>query len=189
MVKKALEQALGWEPERVRVVQLPTGGGFGGKEEYPSLPGVHVGLAAVKAGKPVRLIFDRSEDISSTTKRHPSFIKLTSYIGRDNRILARDVDIRIDAGAYCGLSNVVLQRLSFACCGVYNIENLRVRAKAVATNNIVSGAFRGFGGPQAFFAIEMHMQHIADRLGVDPLEFKKGYFLKTGRQLIYRWRF
>ena len=180
MVKKALEQALGWEPERVRVVQLPTGGGFGGKEEYPSIPGVHAGLAAVKAGKPVRLVFDRSEDISSTTKRHPSSIKLTSYISHDRRILARDVDIRIDAGAYCGLSNVVLQRLSFASCGVYNIENLRVRAKAVATNNIVSGAFRGFGGPQAFFAIEMHMEHIAKRLGIDPLDFKKGYFLKQG---------
>ncbi|HOA15522.1 MAG TPA: xanthine dehydrogenase family protein molybdopterin-binding subunit [Bacillota bacterium] len=180
MVKEALDAALGPPSGRTRVVQLPTGGGFGGKEEYPSIPAVHAAIAALKTGRPVKLVFDRSEDMICTTKRHPSKIRIRSYLDSEGRITARDVDIRIDAGAYAGLSSVVLQRMSFSVCGVYNVENLRVRAKSFATNNAVSGAFRGFGGPQAFFAVEMHMEHIARELKVDSLELKRRYFLKKG---------
>lgn len=180
MVKEALDAALGAPSGRSRVVQLPTGGGFGGKEEYPSIPAVHAAIAALKTGKPVKLVFDRSEDMICTTKRHPSKIMIRSYLDTAGRIIARDVDIKSDAGAYAGLSSVVLQRMSFSVCGVYNVENLRVRAKSYATNNVVSGAFRGFGGPQAFFAIEMHMEHIARKLNVDSLELKRRYFLRKG---------
>ncbi|MFA5385812.1 MAG: molybdopterin cofactor-binding domain-containing protein [Eubacteriales bacterium] len=179
-VKGALKQALGWTEDRIRVVQLPTGGGFGGKEDYPSIPGVHAGLAAIKTGKPVQLVFDRQEDFIASFKRHPSIIKIRSYIDDNNRITAREVDIKTDAGAYAGLSSVVLQRISFSVCGVYNVENLKVTSRAYATNNIVTGAFRGFGGPQAFFAIEMHMENIAEKLNMDSLELKKMYFLKKG---------
>lgn len=179
-IKEALKQALGWREDRIRVVQLPTGGGFGGKEEYPSIPAVHAALAAIKTGKPVQLIFDRQEDIIASTKRHPSIIKIKSYIDEVGNIIAREVDIKIDAGAYAGLSSVVLQRMSFSVCGVYNVENLKVTSKAYATNNIVAGAFRGFGGPQAFFSIEMHMENIAKRLNIDSLELKKKYFLEKG---------
>lgn len=179
-VKESVEAALALDPENVRVVQLPTGGGFGGKEDYPSLPAVHAALASMKAGKPVRLVFDRKEDIISTTKRHPSRIRIKSYLSPEGRILARDIDVCTDAGAYAGLSSVVLQRLSFSVCGVYGVENLRVRSYAYATNKCVSGAFRGFGGPQAFFAMEMHMEHISRRLGRDPLAFRRAHFLKQG---------
>lgn len=75
-IHSGLKQALGWGDDRMRVVQLPTGGGFGGKEEYPSIPGVHAALAAIKTGKPVQLVFDRPEDIRASTKRHPSIIRL-----------------------------------------------------------------------------------------------------------------
>jgi len=179
-IHSGLKQALGWGEERVRVVQLPTGGGFGGKEEYPSIPGVHAALAAIKTGRPVQLLFDRPEDIRASTKRHPSIIRIRSHLDAEGRIIAREVDVKLDAGAYAGLSSVVLQRTIFSVCGVYDIPNLKVSGKAYATNNIVTGAFRGFGGPQAFFASEMHMAHIATELGVDPLEWRRSYFLKKG---------
>ncbi|CZR08898.1 xanthine dehydrogenase family protein molybdopterin-binding subunit [Trichococcus ilyis] len=179
-IHSGLKQALGWGDERVRVVQLPTGGGFGGKEEYPTIPGVHVALAAIKTGKPVQLVFDRQEDIRATTKRHPSIIKIKSHLDAENRIIAREIDVKLDAGAYAGLSSVVLQRTIFSVCGVYDIPNLKVTGKAYATNNIVTGAFRGFGGPQAFFAIEMHMEHIAKELGADPLVLRRSCFLEKG---------
>lgn len=179
-VKESVQAALRLGPENVRVVQLPTGGGFGGKEDYPSIPAVHAALASMKSGRPVKLVFDRKEDIISTTKRHPCRIRIRSYIGREGTIVARDVDVSTDAGAYAGLSSVVLQRLSFSVCGAYDVENLRVRSRAYATNKCVSGAFRGFGGPQAFFAIEMHTEHIAERLGRNSLALRRSYFLEQG---------
>lgn len=179
-IKDALVQALDWDEERIRVIQLPTGGGFGGKEDYPSIVAVHAALAAIKAQKPVQLVLDRDEDIRYTTKRHPAVITIKSYLDAGNRIIARDVKIDTDAGAYAGLSSVVLQRMMFSVCGVYRIDHLRVQGRALATNNIVSGAFRGFGGPQAFFAIEMHMEHIAQVLQMDSLQLKRQYFLRQG---------
>lgn len=179
-IHEALMQALNFPKEKVRVVQLPTGGGFGGKEEYPSIIAVHAALAAIKSGCPVQLVLERGEDILCTTKRHPAHIKITSYLDREQRILAREVDIYTDAGAYAGLSSVVLQRLMFACCGVYQLDHLRVRGWAMATNKVVSGAFRGFGGPQAMFAAEMHMEHIARELQIDSLELRRRGLLKKG---------
>jgi len=179
-ITDALKMALGWDESRIRVVQLPTGGAFGGKEDYPSIPGVHAALASIKTGKPVQLVFDRKEDIIATTKRHPSIIRLKSYLDENGKIIAREADVMEDAGAYAGLSSVVLQRSVFAACGVYNIEHLKVRGRTYATNNVVTGAFRGFGGPQSFFAIEMHMENIALRLGVDSLELKRKYLVKKG---------
>jgi len=176
----ALRQALGWSEDRIRVVQLPTGGGFGGKEEFPSLLAVHAALAAIKTGKPVQLVYERNEDILCSTKRHPAIIKIKSYIDAERNIIGRDIDIKTDAGAYAGLSSVVLQRCMFSVGGVYNVPNLSVRGGAYATNNVVSGAFRGFGGPQAFFAIEMHMENIAQKLKVDSLELKMKHFLHRG---------
>ena len=180
MVKEAIVEALALLPDRVRVVQLPTGGAFGGKEEYPSIPGVHAALCAVKCGKPVKLVFERREDMICTTKRHPSSIRIKSWMDGDGRIMSRDIGVRLDAGAYSGLSSVVLQRLSFAACGAYDVPNLRVDARAIPTNNIVSGAFRGFGGPQAFFAAELHMEHLAQVMGIDSLELRKRNLIKQG---------
>ena len=179
-IKEALAQALGWSEERIRVIQLPTGGGFGGKEEFPSIPAVHAALAAIKTGKPVQLVYDRQEDILCTTKRHPALIRIKSHLDASNRILAREIDIAADAGAYAGLSSVVLQRMIYSAFGVYRLDNIRVRGRAYATNKAASGAFRGFGGPQVFFAIEMHMEHIAWQLSIDPLMFRQTYFLSQG---------
>jgi CO/xanthine dehydrogenase Mo-binding subunit len=179
-VKNAVVECLGCAPDRVRIVQTTTGGAFGGKEDYPSLLAGQAICAAIKVNKPVCLLLDRNEDLEATTKRHPSNIKIKSYIDESYKVIGMEADIVLDAGAYAGLSGVVLQRAMFAIAGVYNIENIKVKGKAIATNKAVSGAFRGFGSPQAFFAIEMHMENIAKKLDIDPLEFRLHNTLKQG---------
>lgn len=179
-VKGAVVQALGFKEDDVRIVQSTTGGAFGGKEDYPSLICSQVAVAAYKTKKAVRLIFDRVEDMISTTKRHPALIKFKTALDNKNEIIGMDIDITLNGGAYSGLSSVVLQRALLCASGVYNISNLRVKGRVVKTNTVPTGAFRGFGGPQSIFAIEGHMSHIAKRIGRETLEFKKAYFAKTG---------
>lgn len=179
-VKNAVVECLGCEPDMVRIVQATTGGAFGGKEDYPSLLAGQAICAAIKVNKPVSLLLERDEDLEVTTKRHPSRIKIKSFIDESHKILGLEAEIVLDAGAYAGLSGVVLQRAMFAIAGVYNIENIKVKGRAIATNKAVSGAFRGFGSPQAFFAIEMHMENIAKKLRIDPLRFRLDNILKQG---------
>lgn len=179
-VKNAVVDCLGCEPDKVRIVQATTGGAFGGKEDYPSLLAGQAICAAIKVNKPVCLLLERDEDLEVTTKRHPSRIKIKSFIDEGHKVLGMEVEIVLDAGAYAGLSGVVLQRAMFAIAGVYNIENLKIKGRAIATNKAVSGAFRGFGSPQAFFAIEMHMENIAKKLQLNPLEFRLSNILKQG---------
>ncbi|TCT16738.1 CO/xanthine dehydrogenase Mo-binding subunit [Natranaerovirga pectinivora] len=179
-VKNAVVHALGCSENKVRIVQSTTGGGFGGKEDYPSLLGCHVALAALKTKKTVQLIMDRKEDMEVTTKRHPAKLTYKTALDKEGNILGMDIDIKLNGGAYAGLSSVVMQRSLICATGVYNIPHLKVKGKALATNTVPTGAFRGFGAPQSFFAIEMHMGHIAKKLGLDPLEYKKRYMVKTG---------
>jgi CO/xanthine dehydrogenase Mo-binding subunit len=120
----------------------------------------------------VQLILDRSEDICVSTKRHPSISRYRTAVDDDGNITALKVHIQLDGGAHVGLSAVVLQRAMLMAAGVYNIPNARVSGEVVATNNIPSGAFRGFGAPQTLFAVEMHLHAVAEKLGEDPLDFK-----------------
>jgi CO/xanthine dehydrogenase Mo-binding subunit len=177
-VKGAVEQCMGFEPENVRIVQSTTGGAFGGKEDYPSLIAGHVAVAAYKAKQPVQLIFDREEDVEVTPKRHPSLIHLTSYIDKNHKVIGMEADIKLDGGAYLTLSTIVLQRAIFAAIGAYNVEHVFVRGRAVATNTVPSGAFRGFGAPQSLFALETHMEKCAKELGIDALDFKLNNLMK-----------
>lgn len=179
-IKDAICEAFGFEKDNVRIKQTTTGGGFGGKEDYPSLLGCQIAAATVKTRKTVKLIFERNEDIVSTTKRHPSKIKIKAYLDKNYNVIGSDVDIKLDGGAYCGLSNIVLQRSIFEASGVYDIKNIKVRGRVFKTNNIVSGAYRGFGAPQTIFAIEMFMEYIADKVKIDPIEFKKKNYVRKG---------
>ncbi len=179
-VKGAVVDCLGVNEDKVQIIQTTTGGAFGGKEDFPSLLAGQIACAAMKTNKPVQIVLDRDEDVEYTPKRHPSRIKLKSYINKDYKIIGMEADIRLDAGAYSGLSPVVLQRAMFSITGAYNIQNVMVKGMTVATNNVVSGGFRGFGGPQAQFALEMHMEHIANKLGIESVELKKKNFLKQG---------
>lgn len=179
-VHGAVAKALGLTPDRVRVVQDVTGGGFGGKEAYPSILACQSAVAAHKAGgKPVRVVFGRREDMEFTSKRHPSVCRYKVAV-KDGRVSAMDIDVLFNGGGYTTLSAVVLQRGIIAAPGVYNIETLRVRGRAVKTNTVPTGAYRGFGAPQTFFAVEMMMDHIAKDLGEEPLTFKKRHLARQG---------
>ena len=175
----AVAKVIGLKPKDVRVIQEVTGGGFGGKEDFPSILCSQAAVATYHCKKPVRIIFDRQEDILGTSKRHPSHCTYKVAV-KDKRIVGMDIDVLYDAGAYTTLSLVVLQRGSIAACGVYNVENLKVRGRANKTNMVPSGAFRGFGGPQTFFAVEMMMTHIAKDLGLDEVQFKLNHLVKQG---------
>ena len=183
-VKNALITAFGWPEEKIRIIQTVTGGAFGGKEEYPSMIAGHAAFAAYKTKKPVKLVFSRSEDIEVTTKRHPSITRIKSYLSPDGKVAAMDIDIRLDSGAYAGLTEVVLQRAMFAATGVYNIPDVHIRGRAFRTNTVPTGAFRGFGAPQAFFAVELAMSHLAKKIGENPVEFKKKHFVYKGDQSV-----
>jgi CO/xanthine dehydrogenase Mo-binding subunit len=178
-VDKALRVMLG--PDRhVRVIQTETGGGFGGKEEYPSMLACHAAILALKSGRAVKMIYDRVEDMLATTKRHPSYIKHRTGCKRDGRITAMDVDVIIDGGAYVTLSPVVLSRGGIHAAGPYRCANTRIRGRAMFTNTPPNGAFRGFGAPQTQFAMEVHMQRIAEVLKVDPVKLRERNALKSG---------
>lgn len=178
-VKHAVEDVMGPGVE-VRVVQTTTGGAFGGKEDYPEIMAAPLAVAAWKIGRPLRIIFDRSEDLAWTSKRHPSRTKVRTAHDATGRIIGLDFDILIDGGAYESYSAIVLQRAIFTSNGAYNFANARVRGRAVATSTVPSGAFRGFGAPQAIFALEMHMERVARELGRSPLEVRRPYLLAQG---------
>ena len=179
----ALAALLNLPVSRVRVVQMETGGGFGGKEEFPTVIAGHAALLAWKARRPVKLVYGRGEDMAATTKRHPSRTRHRTAVTRDGRLVAMDVDFTIDGGAYCTLSPVVLSRGTIHAAGPYDCPNVRVRGRAVKTNVPPNGAFRGFGAPQSIFALERHMDRIARRLDMDPAELRRRNFIKTGDTL------
>jgi len=179
-VKRALEQGLGLDESRVRVVQAALGGAFGGKEDFPSLIAGHAAVAAIKTGRPVAVLYERTEDMAVTTKRHPARITFSTAVDEQGFITGMKVDVKLDGGAYAGISDVVLQRIMFNITGVYNIAHLYVYGTVMATNTVPNGAFRGFGGPQAFFAMEMHMESLAKRIGVNSLEYKKRHMVRQG---------
>jgi CO/xanthine dehydrogenase Mo-binding subunit len=183
-VHKAMMALLGLPEDKVRVVQTETGGAFGGKEEYPSMIAGHAALLAMKSGQPVKIIYDRAEDMAATTKRHPSRTRHRTAVSKDGRILGGEIEIVMDGGAYVTLSPVVLSRATIHAGGPYYWPNVRVRTKAVATNTPPHGAFRGFGAPQALFAIERHMDKIARTLGLSPAEIRRRNFLKQGETTI-----
>ncbi|HVD92580.1 MAG TPA: xanthine dehydrogenase family protein molybdopterin-binding subunit, partial [Vicinamibacterales bacterium] len=182
-VHHALATLFGISEEAVRVVQMETGGGFGGKEEFPSVIAGHAALLAWKSGKPVKMIYGRAEDMASTTKRHPSRTKHRTAVSADGTLLAMDIDFTIDGGAYCTLSPVVLSRGTIHAGGPYACPNVRVRGRAVATNVPPHGAFRGFGAPQSLFALERHMDKVAAAVGLSPEDFRRKNFIKAGDTL------
>ncbi len=179
-IKNAVMQALNSGEKGVRVKQATTGGAFGGKEEFPSLIACQIAVAVLKIKKPIKLIYDREEDMEFTTKRHPSNIKLQAAIGINNEIQAIKAYVALDSGAYIGLSGVVLQRAMIASSGVYTIDNIEVAGDVYETNTVPNGAFRGFGAPQMMFAIEMFINHIASELKLDPFTLRNKYLAKQG---------
>lgn len=177
-IVKALTPMLG--NDRMNVVQAATGGGFGGKEEYPSMLAAHASLLAIKTGKPVKMIYRRDEDLRATTKRHPSFVTIRSVVNEAGELQQWDAHIVMDGGAYNTLTPVVLSRAILHICGPYRCPHQHLSGVAVATHTPPNGAFRGFGAPQAMFAVERHMDRIARTIGMDPVEFRRLNLIRDG---------
>ncbi len=179
-VQRALVTLLALPPEKVRVLQAETGGGFGGKEEYPSMIAGHAALLALKSQRPVKIVYDREEEMAATTKRHPAIVRHRTGVARDGRLVAQDIEVILDGGAYVTLSPVVLSRACIHAAGPYRCANVRIRGRAMFTNTVPNGAFRGFGAPQTQFAGEAHMDRIAQALGADPVGLREVNALRPG---------
>ena len=177
-VHKALMSLFDLPEKKIRVVGGKPAARLS-KEEYPSMLAAHATLLAMKSGRPVKMIYDRTEDMVATTKRHPSRTRHRTAVSADGKILGGEIEFTIDGGAYATLSSVVLSRGTIHAGGPYYWPSVRIRTKAVATNMPPHGAFRGFGAPQSIFAMERHMDRIAQVAGLSPVEIRRRNFLEA----------
>jgi len=168
--RKTIAEALGLGLEKVRVIQTPTGGAFGGKLDV-SVGGI-LGLAALKLQRPVKLVYTRSETFAATSKRHPFSMKFKMGAKKDGTFVAMELDLFADGGAYKSFSNSVITRGLIHSQGPYRIPNAHVFGKAVYTNTAFKGAMRGFGVPQVGFAVESILDELAAELKMDPLALR-----------------
>ncbi len=181
-VQQAVARVLGLPLAAVRVEQAPTGGAFGGKEDYASEPAACAAVLAFATGAPVRLLLPRELDMQVSTKRHAVVVRHRWGAGRDGKLRFADVETVMDAGAYIGLSTVVAERANVSSIGPYHVPAVRVATHVAYTNNLFGGAFRGFGAPQVTWAAEATMDKLARRLGVDPLELRRRNVLDDRRR-------
>lgn len=170
MDRADIAKILGIEPEKVRIIPTAVGGGFGSKLDLSVQP--FVALAAWKLNRPVRMVYSRTESVVSTTKRHPAKMKLKAGATRDGRITALDFAADFNTGAYSSWGPTVAGRVPVHASGPYRVPNYRALTRAVHTNIVPAGAFRGFGVPQAAIAQEQIYDELADRVGMDRLEFR-----------------
>lgn len=177
-VDRAVKRMLGHD--RVNVVQSVTGGGFGGKEEYPSMLACHAVLLSRLTGLPVKITYRRDEDLRATTKRHPAVIDLSTLVSPKGELLELHARIWMDGGAYHTLSTVVLSRAVLHAGGPYRCPHVNILGTVVATNTPPNGAFRGFGAPQAQWAMERHLDRVARILGLDPLAVRRANLYREG---------
>ncbi len=182
-VQKAVAGVLGIGMNKVRVIQMETGGAFGGKEDVPSVVAAQAALLAYVSGRPVKLIYTREEDIISMSKRHPGIIKSKVGAKKDGTIVALETTYILDAGAYATLSPSVLWRGTVHAAGPYRIPNVKVQSYAVATNKVPCGAFRGFGSPQVIFALESQIDRVAAEIGMDPAELREKNLVREGDRM------
>ena len=166
------------KPEAVRIVPTACGGGFGGKLDLSVQP--LIAIAAWTLGRPVALVYTRPESMAASTKRHPARVKARFGCDAEGKLLACDVTATFDTGAYASWGPTVANRVPVHAMGPYAIPNVRTWGEAFFTNGPPAGAFRGFGVPQAAIAHEAMMDELADRLGVDRLEFRHRNALRAG---------
>jgi CO/xanthine dehydrogenase Mo-binding subunit len=169
---------LGIAADRARVIQAPTGGGFGGKLDLSTQP--YVGLATWLTGRPSRLVYSREESLLASGKRHPLVMKYRSAADSEGRLLAVEADLVADTGAYASYGLAVAMRAAVHAAGPYRVPSVRVRSRAVYTNHPFSGAMRGFGTPQVAYAHEGQMDLLAKSLGMDALDIRFRNALRPG---------
>jgi CO/xanthine dehydrogenase Mo-binding subunit len=180
LVREKVAHVLGWGLNQVRVIQALTGGAFGGKDDMGPLVCAKAALAAVKTGRPAALVFDRDESIACSNKRFPARIRYRSGASREGRITAIEVDITLECGAYANRAPFWLWRQTAHAAGPYEVENASVDGRAVYTNKVFGGSFRGFGDVALHFAAESQVDRLVGELGMDPVEFRLRNVLRTG---------
>lgn len=176
--RRQIAPALNLSMNKVRVVQAPIGGGFGRKDDITSE--IHAGLLTLKTQRPVRLIYTRQDSLIANTKRHPMLLKFRTGARSDGRLTFVDADIYGDTGAYLSLGAFVIKKAGIHACGPYDVPNIRVDTHTLYTNNLSSGAMRGFGVLQAAVAHESQMDQLAHRLGISPIDIRLINTLKPG---------
>ncbi len=174
--RRQIARSLGLPEARVRVFYPYIGGAFGGREDVSVQ--ILLALAALKTGRPVKLVWSRHETTIGHHKRHPMTIRSRWGAMHDGRIVAQETDILADAGAYASTSAYVVNSTVLACSGPYEVPNVKIDARAVYTNNPPSGAFRGFGIPQGVLMAELQTARLAEKLGMDPVDVRMRNFLK-----------
>lgn len=175
-------KVLGLSPERVRIVPTATGGGFGSKLDVSLQP--LIGLVALKTGRPAALAYTRGESMMSTTKRHPAEMQARIGADAEGRIVGMIFDGDFNTGAYASWGPTVANRVPVHACGPYLTPNYRARGRAIHTNGPISGAFRGFGVPQATIMQETLYDELAEKLAMDRLEFRLGNCLRNGSETV-----
>ncbi len=168
--------------DQVRVINCLIGGGFGGKEDVSVQ--IYVALAAYLTKRPVKMVLSRAESLKTHPKRHATIIKIKTGAKKDGTLVAHEAEIYGDGGAYASLSNHVMLRTTTHAAGPYEVKNCRVNTYAMYTNNVPSGAFRGFGVTQSAFAMESQMDQLAEKLGITPLEIRRKNILDYGKQTL-----
>jgi CO/xanthine dehydrogenase Mo-binding subunit len=172
-------RTLGLDKKLVRVIQQPTGAAFGGREDLYGQ--IHAALGALLTRRPVRIVWTRQETQVATTKRHPSAVTIRGGADRNGNLLALDIDVLFDTGAYASWGPNIARKALVHAAGPYDVPNVRVRVRSAYTNNGFSGAFRGFGAPQVAFAIESFVDELAEAAGVDRIAFRRRNHLAVGR--------
>jgi len=176
--RRQIAASLAVPEEKVRVKATQVGGAFGGKEDISVQ--IHVALLAQATGRPVKLVFTRQESLIVHPKRHATTIRLKTGVTRDGQLTAVQAEIYGDAGAYASLSEHVMTRTATHAAGPYDVPNVEIDCYAAYTNNVPAGAFRGFGVPQAAFAMESQMDILAEQLGLSPFDIRRKNALRVG---------
>jgi len=184
--QEQIAHALNLPLEQIRVIYPAIGGAFGGREDMSVQ--IVLALAAYRLhqkgiNRPVKIIWSREESIIGHHKRHPYYLKARWGATKEGKVIAADVEVVADGGAYAYTSTKVLGNATLMCTGPYDIPNVKVDSYAVYTNNIPGGAFRGFGGPQGAFAAELQMNKLAEALDMDPVELRARNVLQEGSLL------
>jgi CO/xanthine dehydrogenase Mo-binding subunit len=176
--RRQIAYALGLPEEQVRVIQMTTGGAFGGREDINVQ--IVLALLALKTGQVVKLVYDRTESLVASTKRHPFQIRYRSGATRAGQLTAIEVELLANAGAYASTSAAVLTTSVTVAAGPYEVPNARVNARVAYTNNPPAAAMRGFGANQVGFAAEMQMAKLAKALDMDAVELKRRNLYRNG---------
>jgi CO/xanthine dehydrogenase Mo-binding subunit len=179
--RRQIAEALAIPKERIREVVTAIGGAFGRREDISVQ--IILCFLVLKTGRPVKLVYSRTESMLASTKRHPFEMRYRTGATREGKLTAMGIELLADVGAYASTSLVVLNTAVTLATGPYEVPNVSIDAKAVHTNAPVTAAFRGFGSNQPNYAVEMIMSKLADKLGIDPAEIRRRNILRSGSEM------